>query len=85
MPKILQALEQIQADYQKFEKVQKNYLAALIKGKEIPAAVKTNYSKILTDITENMQSIRLNPLRIEDLIEQITDVNQKLMMMERNT
>ena len=82
MPKILQALEQIQADYQKFEKVQKNYLAALIKGKEIPAAVKTNYSKILTDITENMQSIRLNPLRIEDLIEQITDVNQKLMMME---
>jgi RNA polymerase primary sigma factor len=29
-----------------------------------------------------MQSMHLNPLRIEDLIEQITDVNQKLMMME---
>ena len=82
MPQVTQTLEKINACYQKFDKVQQDFLKSLMKGKEIPAAIKNSYNKLLTEITDYMRGLHLNPLRIEDLIEQITDINQKLMVME---
>ena len=82
LPQILETMGKIESAYQKFEKVQKDYISALLKGKGISASLKGSYTKLLNEITGYMHGLHLNPLRIEDLIEQITDVNQKLMMME---
>ncbi|MBQ7412913.1 MAG: RNA polymerase sigma factor RpoD [Alphaproteobacteria bacterium] len=81
-PQVLQTLERLETLYQKFDKVQQERLMALIKGKDIPATVRGTYKKLMNEMVELLQGLHLNPARIEDLIEEITDVNQRLMMME---
>ena len=81
-PQILETLEKIEMSYQKFDKLQQERLKLIIKNKDIPADMEMAYAKLIGEITAYIQSIHLNPYRIEDLIEQITDINQKLMMLE---
>ena len=81
-PQVLTTLGQLEESYQEFHNVQKKRLDYLVKGKEIPANLKENYAKIVGKMVALLQGLHLNPLRIEGLIDEITDINQKLLMME---
>ncbi len=81
-PQVIETLEKIEIAYQKFEKLQQERLKFLAKGKEISSDMVDNYAKLIGEMTACIQSIHLSPYRIEDLIEQINDINQKLMMLE---
>lgn len=81
-PQVIETLEKIETAYQKFEKLQQERLKLLVKGKEIAPAMADDYAKLIGKMTAYIQSIHLSPYRIEDLIEQINDINQKLMMLE---
>lgn len=81
-PQVIETLEKIENAYQKFEKLQQERLKLLAKGKEISSEMTDAYAKLIGEMTAYIQSIHLSPYRIEDLIEQINDINQKLMMLE---
>lgn len=82
MPQILIAFKEIETLYQKFKKVQQDRMTYVMTGKMVPANVETKYNHFKKDITEKLKNIHLNPTCIEQLIDQITDVNQRLMMLE---
>lgn len=82
MPQVLTTLGQLIESYRQFHEIQKKRLGYVVKGKEIPVAVKENYAKVVGKMVGMMRGLHLNPLRIEGLIDEITDINQKLLMME---
>lgn len=82
MPQILIAFKEIETLYNKFKKVQQERMAALLSGKPIPALVEIKYNTLRKSLADKLVNIHLNPTCLEQLIEQITDVNQRLMMLE---
>ena len=82
MPQILIAFKEIETLYNKFKKVQQERMTALLSGKPIPAPVETKYNSLRKSLADKLVNIHLNPTCLEQLIEQITDVNQRLMMLE---
>ena len=82
MPQILVAFKDIETLYQKFTKVQQDRMTAVIAGKAVPVATENKYNTLKKDLTDKLKNIHLNQNCIEGLIERITDVNQRLMMLE---
>lgn len=82
MPQILIAFKEIETLYNKFKKVQQERMTSLLSGKPIPAPVETKYNTLRKSLADKLVNIHLNPTCLEQLIEQITDVNQRLMMLE---
>ena len=82
LPQILETLEKITKTYAKLKKLQNVRIDYLLKGKEIPVDTEEKYQKIHLEMIELLKQIHFNPSRIEQLIEQINDVNKRLMMLE---
>lgn len=82
MPQILIAFKEIETLYQKFKKVQQERMISIMSGKPVPSAVELKYNTMKKEMTNKLMKINLNPTCIEQMIEQITDVNQRLMMLE---
>lgn len=82
MPQILIAFKDIETLYQKFKKVQQDRMAAIMAGKAVATVTENKYNTLKKELTDKLKNIHLNQNCIEGLIEQITDVNQRLMMLE---
>ncbi len=82
LPEILGIFEQIAKSYAKLKRAQTGRLIYLVTGEEIPADIETKYQKIHMEMIELLKQIHFNPNRIEQLIEQINEVNKRLMMLE---
>lgn len=82
LPQILQSLVEIKSIYEEFVKVQQERSRLILKSKDVPTSMEKNYQTLKKDLTHRLQKIHLNPARIEQLIEQINDRNQRLMMLE---
>ena len=82
LPQILEALGDIEAVYQKFEVVQQDKFGLIFKKKEVPATLEKKYLTLKKELTERLKNIHLNPAKIDFLIDQVTDINQRLMMLE---
>ncbi len=77
-PTILETFENIAATYKKLQRVQDKRLAALQRGEEIPKATLRTYEKHRHDLVEMMEKVRLNNLRIDQLVSQLYDLNRRL-------
>ena len=82
MPEILASFEQISKSYSKLKRAQCARLVYIVTGEKIPADVEKKYGAIHLAMIELLKKIHFNPNRIEQLIEQINDVNKRLMMLE---
>lgn len=82
LPQILVAFKEIETLYQKFKKVQQERMIAIMAGKVVPTPTETKYNSLKKEMTDKLNNTHLNPACIEQLIEQITDINQRLMMLE---
>ena len=82
MPQILIAFKDIETLYQKFQKIQHERMSAILAGKTSSSTTETKYNTIKKELTNKLKNIHLNQNCIESLIEKITDVNQRLMMLE---
>lgn len=82
LPQILETLEKITKTYAKLKKLQNIRIDYLLKGKDVPVETEDKYQKIHLEMIELLKEIHFNPSRIEQLIEQINDVNKRLMMLE---
>ena len=79
---VLEILTKISSYYDDLSKVQKQRVDAVISGKNIPTATEKKYLQVKKELVELMSSIHLNAVRIEQLVEQLNDLNKRLMGLE---
>ncbi len=82
LPKVLEIFSQVVATYQKMRKYQEQRVKAMIAGKSLPVATENKYLAFKKEMVSLMEGVHLNPLRIEQLVDQLNDVNKRLMMLE---
>ena len=82
LPQILDTFDKIEKNATKLKKIQKNRTEYLIKGEKVPDDVEKKYQKIHLELVDLLKQLHFNPSRIEQLIEQINEVNKRLMMLE---
>ncbi|MBQ8464991.1 MAG: RNA polymerase sigma factor RpoD [Alphaproteobacteria bacterium] len=79
---VLEILTKISSYYDDLSKVQKQRVDAIISGKPVSSSVEKKYLQVKKELVELMSSIHLNATRIEQLVEQLNDLNKRLMGLE---
>jgi len=82
LPAVFEGFAKIQKTYKKMQKVQKERLELISKGKEPPAAANKKYETIKKEMVVLMNEVRLNNARIEQLIERLYKMNRSLVGLE---
>ncbi|MBO7244034.1 MAG: RNA polymerase sigma factor RpoD [Alphaproteobacteria bacterium] len=82
LPQTIETLREIEELNEKFISLKQDKLNAFIANKPLSKTVEKNYNQIKREITQRLKSIHLNPLKIEELINKLNEINQKLMMLE---
>ena len=81
-PQLLATFENIAEIWKKLGKLQEQRLATLNKGDAVATVTERRYEKLKADVLEAMQNVRINNLKLEGLVEQLYDLNRRLMGME---
>jgi len=81
-PSALATFDVIAETHKKLRKLQDQRINALQKGEMLPRATERRYEKLKAAIIEEVKQVRLNNMRIEDLVEQLYDVNRRLVADE---
>src|SRR5690242_12215595 len=81
-PSALAIFDAIAETYKKLHRLQDQRINALQKADELPRATERRYEKLKAAMIENVKRVRLNNTRIEHLVEQLYDVNRRLVADE---
>ncbi|HEX4185195.1 MAG TPA: RNA polymerase sigma factor RpoD [Stellaceae bacterium] len=81
-PSALATFDAIAETHRRLRKLQDQRINALQKGEMLPRATERRYEKLKAAIIEDVKRVRLNNTRIEDLVEQLYDVNRRLVADE---
>ncbi len=79
---VLEILNRISSYYDDLKKIQQQRVAAIIAGKKLTPTVEKRYLEVKKDLVELMSSIHLNATRVEQLVEQLNELNRRLMGLE---
>ena len=79
---VMQTFDDIAGDYKKLRRLQDIMIEEQLKGEDLTASQTRRFKKLQKDIVERMRSVRLNNQRIEALVEQLYDINRRLMALE---
>ncbi|MCC4242046.1 RNA polymerase sigma factor RpoD [Thalassospira povalilytica] len=79
---VLEKFELIAKTYEKLHKAQEQRLVALNKGETVPAATEKRYTKLKNEMVELMEDVHLNNFRIEELLDHLTGLNNRLLGLE---
>ncbi|MGL5784099.1 MAG: RNA polymerase sigma factor RpoD [Alphaproteobacteria bacterium] len=82
MPGVLEKFEQISSTYEKLRKTQDKRLEASRKGKSNSSSLEKEYEGYRQQLIELMKGVHLNPLRIDELVEQLYGFNRRLISLE---
>jgi RNA polymerase primary sigma factor len=82
MPQVLEALEKVAHTYTRMKKQQDARMEVLQKGEEVDKALERRYQKIKQELVELMEGVHLNNARIEGLVENMNELNRKLVGLE---
>jgi len=81
-PSAIATFDAIAETHKKLRKLQDQRINALQKGEMLPRPTERRYEKLKAAIIEDVKRVRLNNTRIEDLVEQLYDVNRRLVADE---
>jgi RNA polymerase primary sigma factor len=81
-PAVLATFDAIAEIHKKVHKLQDQRIAALKKGDALPKITERRYDRLKTKLIEDVKRIRLNNMRIEHLVDQLYDVNRRLVADE---
>src|SRR5260221_7973967 len=81
-PQVLETFDTIASLYKKLHKLQDQRLAAIQKGEPLVKATEKRYDKLKAEMVEQLEGVRLNNARIELLVDQLYDLNRRLMGVE---
>jgi RNA polymerase primary sigma factor len=81
-PSALAIFDAIAETYKRLHRLQDQRINALQKGEPLPRVTERRYEKLKSEIIENVKRVRLNNTRIEHLVEQLYEVNRRLVADE---
>jgi RNA polymerase primary sigma factor len=81
-PKVLETFDTIAANYKKLRKLQDELVDRKLHDDELTPAQEKRYKKLKLEIIGEVKSLSLNSARIEALVEQLYDINKRLMGFE---
>ena len=85
-PKVVETFDKIASEYKKLRKLQEqdiaNQLESTSHGPSLSPHQERKYKKLKDEIIVEVKSLRLNQARIDSLVEQLYDINKKLVSFE---
>ncbi len=82
LPIVLKMLDEIAATYKKLSRAQEKRLAAMQRGQRNAPQSERHYEKVKALLIELMEDVHFNNARIEQLVEQLYDLNKRLVGLE---
>ena len=82
MEPVLETLNKISSYYDDLKKVQTQRMASILSGRKTIPATEKKYLKLKKELVELMSSIHLNSAKVEQLVEQLNEMNKRLMGQE---
>jgi RNA polymerase primary sigma factor len=81
-PKVLETFDTIADEYKKLRRLQEQNVEQKLQNKTLSPAQERKAKKLKEDIVTAVKSLSLNNNRIEALVEQLYDINKKLIGLE---
>jgi RNA polymerase primary sigma factor len=81
-PKVLETLDRIAETFKKLRRLQEQHVENRLKNQTLSPSQERRYKKLEEEIQEDVKSLSLNQARIDALVEQLYDINKKLMTVE---
>jgi RNA polymerase primary sigma factor len=81
-PKVLETFDLIADDYKKLARLQEQLVEGRMKNETLSPSQERRYKKLKDDLITQVKSLSLNQARIDSLVEQLYDINKKLMGFE---
>jgi RNA polymerase primary sigma factor len=81
-PEVLATFEEIEALYKKLHKMQHRRLETMTSGEDISSRSEKTYEKSRDELVQKVGQVRLHNNRIEELVMQLKQLNQRLTTLE---
>jgi RNA polymerase primary sigma factor len=81
-PEVLANFEEIESLYKKLSKMQSRRLETMTSGDEVSSRSEKTYEKAREELVEKVAQVRLHNNRIEELVTQLKQLNQRLTTLE---
>jgi RNA polymerase primary sigma factor len=81
-PSALATFDAIAETFKRLHRLQDQRISALQKGEPLPRVTERRYEKLKAEVIDNVKRVRLNNTRIEYLVDQLYDVNRRLVADE---
>ena len=81
-PKVVETFDKIASDYKKLRRLQEQDIANQLQSESLSPSQERKYKKLKDEIIVEVKSLRLNQARIDSLVEQLYDINKKLVSFE---
>jgi RNA polymerase primary sigma factor len=78
-PSVVAIFDQVAEIHKKLNKLQDQRVSAVVKGAPLARATDRRYDKLRDEAIELLRNIRFNNTRIEHLVEQLYDLNRRLV------
>src|SRR5215203_5181787 len=80
--KVLETFDSIADNYKKLRRLQVEHVDLRMQNKQLTPAQERKYKKLKEEIVRDVKSLSLNANRIEALVEQLYDINKRLISHE---
>eukprot|EP01037_Dinobryon_pediforme_P013330 gene13330-13444_t len=81
-PEVLANFEEIEVLYKKLHKMQSKRLDSIVAGEEVNLRSEKSYEKLREELVAKVEQVRLHNNRIEELVTQLKQLNQRLTTLE---
>ncbi|MBI5262693.1 MAG: RNA polymerase sigma factor RpoD, partial [Bradyrhizobium sp.] len=81
-PKVVEIFDKIADNYKKLRKLQEQDIANQLQNESLSPHQERKYKKLKDEIIVEVKSLRLNQARIDSLVEQLYDINKRLVSYE---
>src|SRR6201986_2058703 len=81
-PKVGETFDKIAENYKKLRRLQEQDISNQLQNETLSPAQERKYKKLKDEIIVEVKSLRLNQARIDSLVEQLYDINKKLVSFE---
>src|SRR6185437_1754130 len=81
-PKVVETFDKIAENYKKLRRLQEQDISNQLQNEKLSPHQERKYKKLKDEIIVEVKSLRLNQARIDSLVEQLYDINKKLVSFE---
>ena len=81
-PKVVETFDTIADSFKRLRRLQEQDIEFRLKNSSLSPAQERKYKKLKEEIISEVKSLRLNQARIDSLVEQLYDINKRLVSNE---